>query len=1419
MGKLLARYLDLYREPGSVFLLAPTFSLHDKLIGQPGDHRLVLDSIHRNTPLVKIVILKENYQLLPELITFIRSAGGERVQLLYPEPLRGYEEEYAQLVPDVADAVPWITEARSMLEGLALVPNTYPFRYEKPDDLETDSSDVRPLWESRPWTASMTTSIIVLSADRREHLLRVLDALDRQSVSDFEVIIVDDNSRDGTAEMVRARTYQFRLVYVRWPRSIPFEPGKPRNRAGPCRNLGTRHAKGSLLIFIDGDIVVNQEFVRAHRSLAAENVVVIGPSLGERDGKDLRDIIFALCDDDLSKTPITWALAHSGNFSVHKHVFDALGGFSDEFVYWGMEDDEFGYRLWKAGCTFRLCRDAWGLHLDHPPEFITPGILRYGEHYHTELFYKKYLDSAIYYYYIDRTSRRFQKTGYLTITFGTGCNNNCSCCAFLGEKRAHKSRREIADVITSARISGTRLVLTGGEPLLSKDFWNVLSQIATAGVKEVELVTNGRAISYERIADRLMAVGVTHYLILMYGDTAEIHDAATGVSGSFIQTLKGIKNLRERGALVAVHLVISGANHTRYESMKRMLNGLGVTQFQLTVIPPAEGGGWSEAEFIAFVERILRENRPDVRLRNEFFTCIERQQRGRLIHTDMIDFKRCLYCCFALACHGDPMRLTQNASRRVYVRDDDVRTRSPRLLRLINLCVQESVPLSLAVVPGSVTDDCVDYLKTAQAQHPELFEIHQHGWMHAEHQTAGEEPYEFGPSRTEDAQRADIVSGITRLGRLFDGKTVPLFTPPYDGFDQNTVRILKEQGFKAISLNEESQRSTPAMRHLPFALDPVKNYHPLEFHGSEHIMRRFSLLCHDRPSFGIVLHHETLGDAEFDFLESFFKHHKAAGVRFVLASDLLKPRILLLNPPFANKTAPLGEPTGLLSLGGSLEEQGYEVKIVDFTITRYSPEYLASVLHDFQPGYVGLTAVVTQAENAYRIGQAVREHYEGAKIIMGGVHATFLPEEALTRSSADVVVVGEGEETLTDLICAWEQGRDISSVLGIAYLHEGSLKLTGERPFIDHLDELPLPSYPLVPLGLYQTSECMVPGAQHKAVHVLTSRGCPNSCSYCASPKLYKRRVRWRSIDNVMKELRLLKAMDISWVHFHDDNFLLDPARVRLLCRRLRSEGLGVSWTCLANVATVAAHPDILNEMKESGCLAVEIGVESGDEKVLRILKGSQDLSLIRNAVRYLREAQITAGFLMMGYTIGETLETPYLSLRFLYELMFGALESDIIPPLDTSMLTLWGHTARASPGSEFYLQAPHHGRVLAQSWDDHSEDNLSFIPYSLLSDVPRKIRPMDQSEALRYITDQERTIRFCSESNYYLTALTLEQHFHGLDDCYRLMADIYVRCEGKTVAELVEEFDHRSIQAVVSCLTMLSIIRLIGSRDHSDDR
>ena len=297
-------------------------------------------------------------------------------------------------------------------------------------------------------------------------------------------------------------------------------------------------------------------------------------------------------------------------------------------------------------------------------------------------------------------------------------------------------------------------------------------------------------------------------------------------------------------------------------------------------------------------------------------------------------------------------------------------------------------------------------------------------------------------------------------------------------------------------------------------------------------------------------------------------------------------------------------PLGLASIAACLREAGVEVEILDLGVERLSGRALARRIGRARARLVGISIHTETRFESFALARAVRLASPTAFIVCGGPHATLAPAETLTGAGAfDAAVLGEGEETLVELARALESGRPVSSVRGLAFLEGGRYAETGRREGIDPLDRLPLPARDLLPWDRYRFSFATPEGERLPGAHLVTSRGCPHGCEFCAAAPLWGRRVRARSAEKVIEELaELAGRWGARAFWFYDDTFTASRARVEAIARGMIESKLVRPWFC--EIRAEGVDRELLSLMREAGCRRVGLGVESASAELVRRVKG-----------------------------------------------------------------------------------------------------------------------------------------------------------------------------------------------------------------------
>lgn len=344
-------------------------------------------------------------------------------------------------------------------------------------------------------------------------------------------------------------------------------------------------------------------------------------------------------------------------------------------------------------------------------------------------------------------------------------------------------------------------------------------------------------------------------------------------------------------------------------------------------------------------------------------------------------------------------------------------------------------------------------------------------------------------------------------------------------------------------------------------------------------------------------------------------------------------KVTLVNPPqFTGYPQP---PVGLASIAAALERDGYRVSILDANIQNLPPQGIAPLVKDAD--IVGLTAMTPTISAAISIANHLKQVNPAPTVILGGAHATLLPEETLaTATGIDVIVRGEGEETIKELLRALDNGQSLDNIAGISYRADGRVKSTPARTKGIEMDSLPFLAYHLLPWRRYRPHPPH--GLALPFAAIVTSRGCPYHCAYCSKP-VFGSRFRAQSPDRVLAEVaHLQEKFGVREVAFYDDVFTLDKKRAYEIAEGIIRKGLKIFWTCEARVNLV--DRELLRHMKRAGCYAIAYGIESAAPEILATLHKDINLEQVTEAVNISREAGLQViGYLMLG-SPGETPDT-----------------------------------------------------------------------------------------------------------------------------------------------------------------------------------
>ena len=346
----------------------------------------------------------------------------------------------------------------------------------------------------------------------------------------------------------------------------------------------------------------------------------------------------------------------------------------------------------------------------------------------------------------------------------------------------------------------------------------------------------------------------------------------------------------------------------------------------------------------------------------------------------------------------------------------------------------------------------------------------------------------------------------------------------------------------------------------------------------------------------------------------------SAAIRENSSESLDGIQCLFVNAPFHFLTEPF-PPLGIAYMAAVLEKEGAHVHIVDAQVDKRD---ISAVVEDISPDIVGITCVTSTYNDAVIIAQEIREIYEGL-LLMGGPHVTFQDSQALFEAPIDVVVRGEGEQTILELADHVKKGRKLDTIRGITFSKGRSIVQTGERDTI-HLDDLPLPARHLLPMSEY--------GKTSRETHILTSRGCPYGCIFCTCTALSKGKVRHRTPQYVLDEVdHVIDSYAFDRINFFDDTFTLSESVVKKLCKGLKERN--VKWSCETRIDRVTQ--ELIEEMGDSGCYRIFFGAESGNQELLNSLRKGTHVDRIKTVMTWCRENNIVA---VPSFMLGLPLDT-----------------------------------------------------------------------------------------------------------------------------------------------------------------------------------
>lgn len=357
-------------------------------------------------------------------------------------------------------------------------------------------------------------------------------------------------------------------------------------------------------------------------------------------------------------------------------------------------------------------------------------------------------------------------------------------------------------------------------------------------------------------------------------------------------------------------------------------------------------------------------------------------------------------------------------------------------------------------------------------------------------------------------------------------------------------------------------------------------------------------------------------------------------------------RILLVHPTVLNDTPQ--PPLGIAYVASYLHSIcNHDVRLIDLgpQHTVHAINVLRQEIEEYNPDIVGLSFLTTQFNVAMECFRTVKSIKNDLLTVAGGVHTSALPDEVLSEPAVDFAVFGEGELTMAELTEAVNTNKtSFEGIKGLGFKKEGRIMLNPPREPIKDIDTIPLPFWKDLSKTKYtdlsfRYADKDSPHDEVRFFPVLTSRGCPNKCNFCAVNVVSSGKLRFRDPEKVFREIQwLYNNYGARYFQIIDDTATVKKGNMITLCRMIINSGMDIKWGCKSRVNTV--DPELLGYMKKAGCRLISFGVESGDQEILKKIGKNITLEQVKKAFTMTKQTGIlTEAYFMVG-NLGETWES-----------------------------------------------------------------------------------------------------------------------------------------------------------------------------------
>jgi anaerobic magnesium-protoporphyrin IX monomethyl ester cyclase len=385
-------------------------------------------------------------------------------------------------------------------------------------------------------------------------------------------------------------------------------------------------------------------------------------------------------------------------------------------------------------------------------------------------------------------------------------------------------------------------------------------------------------------------------------------------------------------------------------------------------------------------------------------------------------------------------------------------------------------------------------------------------------------------------------------------------------------------------------------------------------------------------------------------------------------------------------------PLGIGYIASFLKQHGFDVKVVDGTFQ--TEDKVIKEVERSSPRIVGIYSMYSMEKESISLAKRIRHLTD--LMVAGGPLPTINPLDF--TEDFDVVVIGEAEHTMLDIVKNFLSGREVKGIQGTVCKDGGAVRYGERRQPIVDIDSIPFPARELFDNDSYK--EYYTKHFGYTMTSMISSRGCPFKCDFCSKP-VFGDTFRSRSPQKIVDEMEYIVSLGYDAIWFADDCFTITKDRVIRICEEITRRGLKVKWQCLSRADTIDL--EMATKMKEAGCKRIYFGIEAGDSRILRIMKKGIDLQVAKKAVYAAKSAGMETGaFFIIGYP-GESDQTILNTIKFVTSL-----------PLDYVSFTL----PYPIPGTGLYEKVKHSlkkpSRRKIRLMDQYLEFNSQFSEFKL---------------------------------------------------------------------------------------------------------